>query len=103
MANNLLTNTVIALRFEVATESNKIYISAAPNKGTAGELEALQAIALIAGIFRRYSIPFGVYERNVGPKYVNMADCIIISSIPSLENFLGRVEHWEAIGSLAPG
>lgn len=101
MANNLLSRTSVALRFEVETESNKIYISAEANKGAAGELEELQAIALIAGILRRYGVPFAVYERNVGPKRVNIPDCIIFDAIPSLKDFLDGVEHWETIGSFA--
>jgi hypothetical protein len=100
MAKNLLTNTPVALRFEVATKSGKIYIDAEPDKGAAGELEALQAIALIAGILKRYGVPHEVYERNVGPEGVSIPDCIIVAPT-SLDNFLHHVEHWKTIGDIA--
>ncbi len=103
MANNLLNNTVVSLRFQVALAGDRIFICAEPDKGTPGELEALQTIALLAGIFRRYRVPFKVYERNVGPEYINIPDAITITAIPSLNDFLDRLEHWETIGNLARG
>ena len=101
MANNLLNNTVVSLDLQVALAGDRILIWPNPTRVPLANWKHFRQLLCSQGFSGATEFHLKFTSEMYGPN--NIPDAITITAIPSLNDFLDRLEHWETIGNLARG